>query len=188
MEILGILSLLESGQVLVLPTDTLHALTCDATNDQAVRKLISIKGRKDNHPLPVLVKDLNQALTIGIFTDVALELASKYWPGALTLVVPIRNDSILSKSINGSFDSVALRMPNGKIINEILQQFNKPLVGTSANISGQSNLLTEQEIKTAFLDKVSGIVFQDNLLAVPSTIFDCTSQIPKILRQGAVKI
>ncbi len=188
MELTSILSLLEQGKVLVLPTDTLHALSCDATNDTAVKSLMATKGRKENHPLPILVKDLAQAKTIGVFNDLAIELAKKYWPGALTIVVPIKSHSILSKNINGSFDSIALRVPNGKIINEILKEFNRPIVGTSANISGQPNLLTEEEIKNNFEGKVAKIVFEGNLLAVPSTIVDCTQDLPRIIRQGAVQI
>ncbi len=188
MEILGILSLLESGQVLVLPTDTLHALSCDATNDVAVKKLIAIKGRKENHPLPILVKDLEQAKTIGVFNNVALELAKKHWPGALTIVVPISADSSLSRSIYGSFHSIALRMPNGRIINKILSEFSKPIVGTSANISGQPNLLTEKDIQNVFSEKVGAILFEEKLLEIPSTIVDCTFDSPKIIRQGAIKL
>lgn len=179
---------IKDGKVVILPTDTLHALSCDATNDVAVKKLIAIKGRKENHPLPILVKDLEQAMQYGEFNEQAASLAKKYWPGALTLVVPIKPSTKLSPLIFGNFNSIAMRVAKSDILTQVLSEINVPLVGTSANISGQENLLTDIELKEKFGDKVNTIVFADNLLAVPSTIIDCTGSDLKLIRAGAIRI
>lgn len=179
---------IKNGKVVILPTDTLHAISCDATNREAVQELIKIKGRKDNHPLPILVRDLEQAMQYGEFNEQAASLAKKYWPGALTLVVPIKPSTKLSPLIFGSFHSIAMRVAKSDILAQVLSEVNTPLVGTSANISGQENLLTEKELKEKFGDKVNTIVFADNLLAVPSTILDCTGDDIKLIRSGAIRI
>lgn len=179
---------IKHGKVVIIPTDTLHAISCDATNSQAVKDLIRIKGRKENHALPILVRDLGQAMEYGEFNKKALEFAEKHWGGALTIVVPLKQHSRLSPLIYGDKQTIAMRVPNGKIINHILNDLNIPIIGTSANMSGSANLFSEQEFRTVFGDNVETIIFSDSLQGVASTIIDCTSEAPQLIRQGAIKL
>ncbi len=179
---------IKNGEVVILPTDTLHALSCAATINKAVQSLMQIKGRKENHPLPILVKDLNQAKQYGYFNPIAEELAEKHWGGALTIVVPIRKNTDLSPTIYGNFETIALRVPKGELITNLLNNLDCPLVGTSANLSGKDNLLTEKSLNETFGNKVKQIIFSKDMLSTPSTIVDCTTDEIKIIRQGAVEI
>jgi L-threonylcarbamoyladenylate synthase len=188
MDTKSIVAALKNGEVVVFPTDTLHAISANACDDLAVKKVVDIKCRGDNHPMPVLVRDVEQAKKYVDFTPRALELANKYWPGALTIVLPPKDDSGLSKFVNRGVGSLAVRMPDSKIAQEILNAVDFPLIGTSANVSGQPNLITEQEMYDAFGGKVKNIIFSDDIIFRASTIVDCTSEVPRVIREGVVKI
>lgn len=188
--ILKAVELLRAGKLLCLPTDTQYALSCNACDEQAVLNLLATKERQPNHPLPVLVRDLAQAMEHAEFNEKALELATKFWPGALTLVLKQRKDSTLANSVNSEFNTLALRQCNSAIINEILAITNFPIIGTSANISGQPNLESIEDIEKVFGANVSLIVPNNEpLLGQASTIVDVTDpKTPSILRAGALVI
>ncbi|MFI4983816.1 MAG: L-threonylcarbamoyladenylate synthase [Rickettsiales bacterium] len=177
--------LLRTGKLVCLPTDTQYALTCNACDEEAVQSLIAAKGRKPNHPLPILVKDLNQAREHAEFNEKALELAAKYWPGALTLVLKQKKSSSLAPAINQGFTTIAVRQ--SKAVEAILAEVDFPIVGTSANISGEPTIMNHGELQKAFGSQVSLIIPNTHPLTdLPSTILDLTSGEIKVVREGAL--
>lgn len=178
------------GKDIVLPTDTLYALSCDATNELAVELIYKIKGRAANKPLPILISSIEEVGTYAQLNNPAKEYLNKYWPGALTVVLPIKKNCPLAPNVTNGFNSIALRMPNQNNLLKVMRACNKPLIGTSANLSNHPNLLTPEEIEKSIGGMVSGIFYdQNSMINTPSTIIDfCDTSTPKIIRNGAIKI
>src|SRR2546423_8856822 len=128
------LTKIRAGEVVAFPTDTLYALGADALNDAAVARVFAIKNRLLSNPLPLFVAGLTMAESIAQTTDIAIILARRFWPGALTLVVPKRPD-FHSLALAGG-DTVALRAPNHPVALSLISALERPLTATSANLSG----------------------------------------------------
>lgn len=210
-----IIDLLQAGQITCLPTDTLFALACDATNQEAVNNIFRIKARDSAKPLPILCASLEQAQQYGIFSTQALQLAQFFWPGQLTLIIPIRTPNslaitqsesyttqqFLSKKAKDNFlsTSIAIRVPKQKQLLDIINKLGKPLIGTSANLTGHNNLhsiseitkqLQNQKIQDEKLSSKQQIYYSEELMQVidnnlPSTIVDTRDRIA-VVRHGYI--
>lgn len=178
-----------AGDLVIVPTDTIYALTANATDDDAVAKIYFAKKRAGDLPLPILVRDINHAEQFAVFTAKTKQLAEKFWPGALTLILPLRPDTEISKIALHNEGSIALRVPHHSLFRQLLQKTQLPLVGTSANISGSENNNTlygvipefEQYVRYAIASKQDG-----KFNPVASTIIDCRGKDFKVIRPGAV--
>ena len=102
---------LADGKLVSFATETVYGLGADATNDKAVANIYAAKGRPSFNPLIAHVADLEQARSLGQFNDTALAIADAFWPGAISLVVPLQNDVAISKLVTAGLPSIALRMP-----------------------------------------------------------------------------
>ncbi len=180
------LAALKSGGVVALPTDTLYGLAVDITNEQALERIFEIKGRPANLALPVLVADWEQvALVAAGFGSALRELASAFWPGCLTLVLP--RAAALSPMVTGGKDTVAVRMPGHWIPLNLARQLGRPISGTSANRSGQTDLKSIQEIRDTLGGDLDAIVTAGpEPQGMQSTIVDITGNCPLLLREGVV--
>src|SRR5476651_393211 len=112
--------LLREGRLVAFPTETVYGLGADATNGRAVANIFAAKKRPQFNPLIVHVRDLAQAETYAIFHEMAQTLAEKFWPGALTLVLPRRANCPLSELVSAGLDTVALRVPAHPIAASLL--------------------------------------------------------------------
>ncbi len=141
------------GELIVLPTDTVYGIACDAFNPEAVRRLLDAKGRGTDAPPPVLIPGIPtlDALAENI-PDEARTLVKAFWPGALTIIVPARES--LTWDLGETHGTVALRMPDNEIALELLSETG-PLAVSSANLTGQPAALTAEEALSAFGDAVS---------------------------------
>jgi L-threonylcarbamoyladenylate synthase len=176
---------LRDSRVVVLPTDTLYALSAPAHDDAAVRRVYAIKGREEGKPLPLFVADLAAAERVAVFNAAARRLAGRFWPGALTLVLP-RHDSFRSEALAGG-DNVALRVPAQPFLLELLKVLDKPITATSANRSGGIDPETVAEVLRQLDGEVDLIVDAGPCpIGVSSTIVDCVSDPPRVLRHGAI--
>jgi L-threonylcarbamoyladenylate synthase len=128
--------LIGAGLPVAVPTETVYGLAADATDEAAVARIFEAKGRPGFNPLIVHVRDLAQAETIGIFGDAARALAAAYWPGALTLVVPLRAGSDIAPAVTAGLATVALRSPAHPAMRDLLEACGRPLAAPSANASG----------------------------------------------------
>lgn len=179
------ISKLRNGGVIAFPTDTLHALAADATNDDAVRRVYQNKGREDGKPLPLLVSDLAMARHVAELTPAASVLAACFWPGGLTIVLR-RKAGFDSLALAGG-DTVALRAPDHAIARAIIAGLGRPVTGTSANRSGGPDPATADDVRRELGAKVDFVIDGGACPgARPSTIVDCTVDPPIVLRQGAI--
>lgn len=130
---------LREGGLVAFPTETVYGLGADATNGRAVARIFEAKGRPRFNPLIVHVTGLEAAREIARFGDEALTLAEKFWPGPLTLVLPLREDSKyrISELVTAGLDTVAIRVPAHPVARRLLAAADVPVAAPSANISGR---------------------------------------------------
>lgn len=176
-----------AGRCVVLPTDTVYGIGCDAFNNDAVATLLATKRRGPDMPVPVLVGSWStiQGL-VREFSDTAKTLVEAFWPGGLSIVVP--EAPSLPWNLGDTRDTVLLRMPNQPLALELLQETG-PMAVSSANISGNPPAQTAAEAKAQFGDAIG--VYLDGgeaEVGTPSTIIDISKPQPVILREGAIPV
>lgn len=184
-----IVSAIKNGDLVCLPTDTLYALSCDATNDDAVQKIFKVKKREFSKALPIFIYNLEQAMQYCHFNKRAQEIVQIFWPGPLTLILPLKENTNLSKHIYSNNNTIALRVPNHKQLLNILDEVKLPLVATSANLSKSPNISKLSKIKEEFGSLVSAYLENQEVIKMdePSTIVDCSAEKFIILREGKIK-
>ena len=184
---------LKSGSLIAFPTETVYGLGADATNPEAVARIYEVKGRPADHPLIVHVGDMQDiAQWSDEIPDYAIALARTFWPGPMTLI--LKRSSLAQDFITGGQETVGLRVPNHVIALALLNEFKKiggkGIAAPSANRFGHVSPTTAKAVS----DELSQYLAQDDLIldggpsqvGVESTIIDCTTQSPKILRPGAI--
>jgi L-threonylcarbamoyladenylate synthase len=127
---------IRAGGCVAVPTETVYGLAADATDSRAVAGIYEAKGRPSFNPLIVHVPDLAAAERIAVFDDVARDLAVRFWPGPLTLVLPVRVDAGIASLVTAGLDTIAIRVPRHRAMQALLAATGKPLAAPSANASG----------------------------------------------------
>lgn len=178
-------SILKKGGVIAFPTDTVYGLGADAFNSMAVERIYEIKDRSKSHRFPLLIADVKQLTALAEpIPELAWFLAAHFWPGGVTLVLP-RKDSVPTYLASGS--TIAVRAPNHPTCLTLLEHLARPLIGTSANISGQPPALTGDEVRHQLGDRVDLIVDGGRCPGGrESTVLDITQEPPVVLREGIV--
>ncbi len=179
---------LKRGQVVMCPTDTVYGFLADATNDKAVEKIFGIKKRDKKKAIPIFVKDIEMAKKTAKMDKGMQGFLEELWPGKITVALERKKNCGLSKLLSIGKKTIGLRIPNYKLVNEILNKMNKPLTGTSANISGRASSTKIKEILEQFEEqevKPDLILDAGNLPeSFPSTVVDFSGKKPKIVRRG----
>lgn len=129
-------SILERGGLVAVPTETVYGLAARADDPQAVARIYAAKGRPDFNPLIVHVRDLEQARSYALVGGDAAILAARFWPGPLTMVLPLRADAALAPAVTAGLDTVALRAPAHPVMRALLGAVDFPIAAPSANRSG----------------------------------------------------
>jgi len=180
--------ILKSGGVVVYPTDTLYGLGANALDENTILKVYKIKKRERNKPLPIIAKDIKMVRKIACVDSGVEKILNKIWPGPITIV--LRKKDIIPYVLTGNSETVAVRIPDNEFILALMNKIDFPIVATSANISGERNLLDPSKIISKFRDsKLKPDLFINAgkvKYPKPSTIIDLTTGIPKILRVGIV--
>ncbi len=176
---------LTSGRVVAIPTDTVYGLAVDPHRHGSADRLFALKDRPREVRLPVLVSDEEQVLqAASVVPDVARRLMSRFWPGALTIVLPRRPGS--SADLGADEATVGVRCP-AHPVPLALCALTGPLATTSANPHGKEPLTTAEAVKAAFGDGVAVVLDGGTCAGLPSTVVDCTgSTEPALLRQGRI--
>lgn len=123
---------IKRGSLVAFPTETVYGLGADAYNEKAVGKVYAAKGRPSDNPLIVHVADPEQVADFAIVNERAQKLMAAYWPGPLTMILPVKPD-VLSMTVTGGLDTVAVRLPDNAATRQLIRESGKPLVGPSAN-------------------------------------------------------
>jgi L-threonylcarbamoyladenylate synthase len=177
---------LASGGLVAFPTETVYGLGADATNATAVAGIYRAKGRPTFNPLISHVGDLDQARRIGVFDAQAAALATAFWPGPLTLVVPKTRDCPVAELATAGLETIAIRVPAHPIAREILKTFGRPVVAPSANLSGHVSPTTAAHVESDLSGRIDLIVDGGPVnVGVESTIVGCFEE-PVLLRPGGL--
>ena len=178
---------LRKGRLVAFPTETVYGLGADATNGEAVAAIFAAKGRPHFNPLIVHVPDLDAARRQARFTPLAEKLASAFWPGPLTLVLPRRADATVSLLVSAGLDTVALRVPAHPVAAALLKEVGRPLAAPSANASGRITATSAQHVAQELGAKVDLILDGGATpLGLESTVIGFDGDQPVLLRPGAI--
>ena len=174
---------LARGEPIALPTDTQYALAADALNPAAIAAIFRIKQRPGAESLPVFLPSLDWLDRAAADAPPRIRgLAELVWPGAVTLILPI-HPKFETDAVAG--ETIALRIPDHPVARQVLDDFDKPLTGTSANLHGQPAALTPDDVRGQLGNAVHIVEPGGVLPAGPaSTILDCAGPIPRVLRKG----
>lgn len=189
--ILKAVSILRNGGIIATPTDTVYGLVASIFNKEAVEKIYSVKKRPKNKPLIVLISDINQFKDLTINTNKYTKiLIEKFWPGPLTLV--LKKSSSVPDYVTSYKNFVGIRFPKSNTIKQIIDNLGVPIVAPSANISGKPSPSCFDDVFKDFNCKIDAILkdeidFKENAKhRTESTIVSLKTDVPKILREGAI--
>jgi L-threonylcarbamoyladenylate synthase len=179
--------LLAAGGLAAFPTETVYGLGADATNGEAVAAIFAAKGRPRFNPLIVHVPDLEAARRQAVFNPLAEKLAARFWPGALTLVLPRRADASVSLLVSAGLDSVALRVPSHPVAAALLRAVGRPLAAPSANASGRITATSAVHV-AAELGARADLILDGGAtpLGLESTVIGFAGEKAVLLRPGAI--
>ncbi|MBI3440633.1 MAG: threonylcarbamoyl-AMP synthase [Proteobacteria bacterium] len=180
---------LRSGELVALPTETVYGLGADATNDHAVASIFAAKGRPTFNPVIVHFRDKSEAEKAVEFNDKAELLASLFWPGPLTLILPRRDDANISLLCSAGLPTLAVRCPAHPVAQQLIKALGSPIAAPSANKSGSLSPTTPQHVLQSLGENV-GMILAGGKVAVglESTVVDMTGDVPTLLRPGAVTL
>lgn len=137
-------TVLRNGGIAILPTETVYALSANAYDDGAVSKVFEYKRRDRTKALPIAYRSFDRALRDVYCDEISSQLAQKFLPGPLTLVLPLRQNSALAPSLRAGLPTVAIRVPNHDLLHIILDQLDFPVIITSANQSREGSTTSAQ--------------------------------------------
>lgn len=180
--------LLNAGELVAFPTETVYGLGANALNPQAVKKIYEAKGRPSQNPLIVHVAEW-EAITplVRSISQRAKKLAETFWPGPLTLIFP--KSELIPDIVTGGGDTVAIRIPSHPVALALLKQCGLPLAAPSANRSNALSPTTAQHVLESLGDRIPLILDGGpTQQGIESTVVDVSTTSPKILRYGALPV
>jgi len=185
-EIQAALKILQNGGIVAFPTDTVYGLGALAFNNTAIESIYKAKNRPIEKAIPILIGDLSDFEKVADdIPNMALRFASRFWPGPLTCIVPKKQTLPLAVSATST---VAVRIPDHIDARALLRAAG-PMAVTSANISGGQNPSTAQEVYDQLNGRIPLILDGGTTQGgIPSTLVDCTGELPMILREGPITL
>jgi L-threonylcarbamoyladenylate synthase len=181
--------LILAGEPVAVATETVYGLAADATDPQAVARIYEAKGRPSFNPLIVHVRDLAAAERIGQFDEEALELARKYWPGPLTLVVPLRKDSGIASVVTAGLPTIGIRVPAHPAMQGLLRAAGRPLAAPSANASGSISPTRAEHVLKSLGGRIPLVIDAGQTeRGLESTIVAATGGALRLLRPGPIEV
>lgn len=176
--------ILRNGGLVAVPTDTVYGLAADAHNSSAMDRIYEIKQRPSDLSLPLFLHDAGAISSVcDPVPELARFFAARFWPGAVTLVVPAASSLPRNLTRNGT---VAVRVPDHALCQLIARQLGRPITGTSANVSGRPPARTPDEVKRQLGKQVDLIIDGGHCPGGVSTIVDVTGEVPAVVRAGLV--
>ena len=178
-------AILKNGGVVIFPTDTVYGLGCRFDNRNALDRIYRIKGTPKTQPFPILVSAASQVEKLANLNDVAQKLIEKYWPSALTIVLPGLSTSS-KPGLNA--EKIGFRMPDSSLVQSLIEKVGVPLIGTSANFHGHPASKTYQDLDPDFVKLADFTIKGKCTFGIESTVIDATSDPSRILRKGAISL
>lgn len=178
---------LRGGALVAFPTETVYGLGADATNGRAVARIYEAKGRPSFNPLIVHVSDISEAESFAEISDRAYALAQSFWPGPLTLILPLKKDSGISDLCTAGLPTIAVRVPAHKVAQDLLKSAGVPIAAPSANASGRLSPTEAAHVLESLGEKVDLVLAGGRAeKGLESTICDVSGERAVILRHGVI--
>jgi L-threonylcarbamoyladenylate synthase len=186
-EIEKAVELLKAGKLVAFPTDTVYGVGADVFNDEAVEQIFAAKKREPDKPLQVLIASKSDLQIIARTQSDALDrLASEFWPGPLTIVMPAREG--FPRRVSCGRDTIGVRMPANAIALKLIEAFGGPVAATSANVSGLPDPVDAEGVMEYLGGKIHLIIDGGSTPGnVPSTVLDISVHPPVVIRQGKLR-
>ncbi len=181
-----IVEILRAQGIVALPTDTLYGLAADIFSGAAVERLLTLKGRPSNKPIPIFIFSVEALGRVARdLPRPAHRLAEQFWPGPLTLI--LHASSEIPDGITAGTGTVGVRIPDLPLIGEILAALERPISGTSANRSGGVNPVTVEDVVSELGHRCDLLVDGGEAgSGIPSTVLDCTQSPFRVIREGGI--
>lgn len=179
--------LIQQGEIVAFPTDTVYGLGADATNDAAVKKIFEAKGRPSNRPVSVLIADYKDIEKYAVdVSEAVFKLAEKFWPGPLTII--LKNGGLFAPSVTPGIESVGLRMPDNPIAIDFIRKSKTPLATPSANTTGRPSPTIAEHVLEDLSGKISAVIDGgETSFGIESTVLDFSNpNHPVLLRPGNI--
>jgi L-threonylcarbamoyladenylate synthase len=181
--------LIRMGQTVAIATETVYGLAADATNPDAVARIYAAKGRPSFNPLIVHVADMNMGRSIAHFSPLAEQLAARFWPGPLTLVLPLRGDSGIASLVTAGLSTIALRCPAHPAMQGLIRESGCPLAAPSANASGSISPTRAEHVAASLNGRIPMILDAGPTeQGLESTIIVPEDRTIRLLRPGPVTV
>jgi len=180
------------GKIIAFPTNSVYGIGGDPVNLKVINRLYDIKFRDRSKGFLLLASDLEEALKIAEFNELAHKLAKQYWPGQLTLILKKKDQGVIPPEVTASKNTIGLRVPENEIILEILNILKSKghlgvIIGTSANYSGEPPCISGEEVAKKMLSPIDLIIdCGKSKSQLSTTIVDCSTPTPKFLRIGKI--
>ena len=179
--------LILEGEAVGVMAETVYGLAVDASNKSAIKKLYLLKKRPKKNPLIVHVDSIKMANKFGKRNRDFIMLATKFWPGPLTIILPKKENSSIAKEVTAGLESIALRMPKSEAFLKLIKQVGKPLAAPSANLSGYISATDSSHVKECFNEKVELILDSGRCeYGLESTVINLTKKPYVIERMGVI--
>lgn len=182
-------TVLRDGGVIAFPTETVYGLGCDPRHPEAVQRIFQLKGRDSSKPLLLVAASMAQVKRVVIVPEKARQLAARYWPGPLTLILRHKTSTLLvpGVAVNGE---VSIRISSSPIVRALTRQFGFPIVATSANLAGMKESRSHEEVFDYFGTHLKMIVQGGRLpLRKASTVLRVQKDsVCELIRDGAIRL
>lgn len=180
-------AILRAGGTVAFPTETVYGLGGDATDPVAVARIYEAKGRPSFNPLIAHVAHLEEAEKHGLFDETAQRLATAFWPGPLTLVLPLRESSPICELARAGFGTVGLRMPSHRVARALIAAADRPIAGPSANRSGHVSPTSAEHVLADLDGRIDAVLDAGpTQVGIESTIVSVIDGTPRLLRAGGI--
>ncbi len=179
--------IVKGGGVVAIPTDTVYGLACDPSSDKAVERLFEVKNRQAK-PVPVLCADNEAAGALVELNEPAARLAELHWPGALTIVAPLRKGGDLSPLLHQGSGWLGVRVPRNDTCVQLAGKVGGAVTGTSANLSGRPSCRTAAEVVASLDERIRLVIDGGKLDGKESTVVKVVGETVEVLREGSVRI
>jgi L-threonylcarbamoyladenylate synthase len=180
-------SILRRGGLVAFPTETVYGLGADATDAEAVARIYAAKERPSFNPLIAHVDSFESARKQGLFDETSARLAEAFWPGPLTLVVPVAPTCMISDLARAGLDSIGLRVPAHPLAHALLERTGRPVAAPSANRSGRVSPTDADHVLGDLDGRIDAVLDGGaSQVGVESTIVSCLDGTPRLLRPGGV--
>lgn len=180
-------ALLSEGHLIGMPTETVYGLAADASNDMAVARIYEVKNRPSFNPLILHVSSIEQARIYAHLDERAETLAAHFWPGPLTMVLPLKANAGISKLLTAGLETIAIRCPAHPVALDLIEALHRPLAAPSANPSTRISPTKAEHVFHGFQGLMEPQMILDGgtcVVGLESTVLDLTTDQPVILRPG----